>query len=278
MIHALLSRAIQIVTKLTPGIAAILLGLSVFATPANATSLDGDRFSLSLGVFITDRDTKARLDSDIAGGTDTDFETDLGLDASDSVFRIDGYFRFGERHRADFSAFDLSRKSAKQIEKDIQWGDTLYNIDTVIESDFDLAIYKAAYTYSILNGEDGYLGASIGLYVADVSVGLAEENIGQAEIGELTAPLPVIGLRGERKLSERWTFRASGEFFFIEYDNIDGSLVDLYAGFDYSVLNNMSLGIGFNSVTIDVDATRSAFAGALDWQYSGGLVFLKFDF
>ena len=28
----------------------------------------------------------------------------------------------------------------------------------------------------------------------------------------------------------------------------------------------------------DVDATKSGFQGALDWRYSGGLVFLKFDF
>lgn len=256
----------------------ILVASCVFATQVGAQSLDGDRFSLSLGAFITDRDTDARFDSSLTDGTPTNFETDLGLDSSDTVFRIDGYLRFGERHRADFSVFDLSRKSSKQIERDIQWGNTLYSIDTAIEAKFDLSIYKAAYTYSFLQSEAGYLGATVGLYVANSSAGLAEENIGRAEVGELTAPLPVIGLRGKRKLSERWTFRASGEFFFVEYDNIDGSLVDIYAGFDYSVLDNLSLGIGFNSVAFDVDATKSKFQGALDWRYSGGLVFLKFNF
>ena len=264
--------------KSTCSIVAILLAICFSAYPANATTLDGDRFSLSLGVFITDRNTETRFDSALGDGTDMDFETDLGLDASDSVFRVDGYFRFSERHRVDFSVFDLSRNASKQIEKDIQWGDELYNIDTIIDSKVDLAIYKMAYTYSLLQRDTGYLGATIGIHVGDVSMGLAEQNLGQAEVGELTAPLPVIGLRGERKLSERWTFRASGEFFFVEYDNIDGSLVDLYAGFDYSVFDNLSLGIGFNRVSIDVDATKSAFAGSLDWQYSGALVFLKFDF
>lgn len=250
----------------------------LFIPPANAQSLEGDRFSLSLGVFITDRDTKARLDSSLGDGTNTDFENDLGLNASDLVFRIDGYFRFSERHRADFSVFDLSRKSSWQIERDIQWGDTLFSIDTVIKSNFDLKIYKAAYTYSFLHGDTGYLGATIGIHVTDSKVSLAEQNLGQAEVGSLTAPLPVIGLRGERQLSERWTFRASGEFFFAEYDNIDGSLTDLYVGFDYSVRDSLSLGVGFNSVTINVDATKNNFAGSLNWRYSGGLVFLKFNF
>ena len=142
-------------------------GLLFMAATAAADSVDGDRFSLSLGVFITDRDTEARLDSTIVEGTKTDFEKDLGLDSSDSVFRVDGYIRFSERHRADFSVFDLSRNASKQIERDVQWGDTLYAINTQIKTDLDLSIYKAAYTYSFLNRDAGYLGATAGLYIAD---------------------------------------------------------------------------------------------------------------
>ena len=256
----------------------ILFFLCILTPHASAQSLDGDRFSLSLGVFLPDRDTVVRFDSSLGNGTDTDFELDLGLDSSDSVFRVDGYFRIRERHRVDFSVFDLSRSNSKQIQRDILWGDTLYAIDTVVDADFDLAIYRAAYTYSFLSSEDGYLGASIGLHVADTKTSLAEQNIGQAEVGELSAPMPVIGFRGERKLSDRWTLRASGEFFFVEFDNINGSLVDLYAGLDYSVLDKLSIGFGFNSVRIDVEATKSGFVGALDWQYSGALVFLKFNY
>ncbi|MDX2410716.1 MAG: hypothetical protein QNK16_01655 [Woeseiaceae bacterium] len=256
----------------------ILAGLWFLAPQVQAQSLDGDRFGFSLGIFFTDRDTDARLDSAADPGTPTDFEKDLGLDSSDNVFRLDGYYRFGERHRVDFSIFDLSRNSTKQIERDIQWGDRLYTIDTQINSQFDLEIYKAAYTYSFLQRDSGYLGATFGIYVADTAVSLAEETLGQAEVGELTAPLPVIGLRGERKLSERWTFRASGEIFALKYDNIDGSLVDLYAGFDYGITDKMSMGIGLNSVALDVDAEKSGFEGGLDWRYAGGLVFLKFSF
>ncbi len=256
----------------------LIAGLSYLAAPAAADSLDGDHFSLSLGVFITDRDTEARFDSSLGDGTDTDLETDLGLDSSDSVFRVDGHFRFSERNRVDFSVFDLSRKNSKQIERDIQWGDMLYVIDTAVKTDNDLSIYKAAYTYSFLNREDGYLGATFGAYVADWKVSIKEENTGSAEVGELTAPLPVIGLRGEYALSDRWLFRASGEFFFVEYDNVDGSLTDLYAGIDYRVLDNLSIGLGVNSVTINVDASKNRYAGSLDWNYTGGLLFLKFNF
>lgn len=252
--------------------------LLLFSVSATAASHDDHRFSLSLGVFITDRDTEAELDGTLTEGTPTDFESDLGLDSSDTVFRVDGYFKFNERHRLDFSVFDLSRDASQQISRDIQWGDTLYTIDTVIETDLSLEIYKLGYTYSFMRSDKGYLGGTAGLYVADSKASLSEENVGSAEVGELTAPLPVIGLRGEYALSDRWSFRASGEFFFIEYDDIDGSLIDIYAGLDYRVLDNLSIGVGFNSVTIDVDASQNDFEGGLDWQYSGGLAFFKFDF
>ncbi len=97
-------------------------------------------------------------------------------------------------------------------------------------------------------------------------------------MGAITAPLPVIGIRGEYEFADKWTFRASGEFFLVEFDNVDGALVDLYAGLDYAVLDSVSMGLGFNSVALDVDASKSGFQGSLDWQYTGALLFLKFDF
>jgi len=252
--------------------------LFISAPAAAAALAEGDRFSVSLGIFFTDRDTETRLDGTTENGTITDLETDLGLRASDSVFRFDSYYRFNDRHRIDFSIFDLSRTSSKQIQRDIQWGDRLFAIDTAIDADFDLSIYKAAYTYSFMQRDKGYLGATFGIYTADTKISLSEQNLGQAEIGDITAPLPVIGLRGDYKINDKWTFRGSGEFFFVEFDNIDGSLVDLYAGLDYSLTDSMSVGLGFNSVNLNVDASKSSFQGSLDWKYAGGLLFLKFDF
>ena len=194
------------------------------------------------------------------------------------MFRIDGYYRFNEKHRLDFSWFDLSRNSSKQISRDIQWGDTFFPFDTVVDTDIDLAIYKLGYTYSFIDTDEGYLGATGGLYIAETRASLEGSSGLLAEAGDLTAPLPVIGLRGEYALSDRWSFRASGEFFFVDFEDVGGSLVDIYAGLDYSIRSNLSLGIGVNSVTIDVDADADDFEGALRWQYTGGLLFLKFNF
>lgn len=238
-----------------------------------------DRFSISLGAFITDRNTDTRLDSDVLGrGTEIDFEDDFGLESSDTVFRLDGHYRFNQKHRLNFSVFDLSRHSSAAIQRDIQYGDEIFLIDTVVNANFDLRIYKLAYTYSIMQRDNGYLGVSVGTHTADSTIDLSEQNLGQVEAGSITAPLPVFGLKGEYEITDRFTLTAIGEFFVVEFDNVDGSLIDLYLGIDYQVIEHAAVGLGFNSVHIDVDATKSDFSGSLDWRYRGALLFFKFDF
>ena len=246
---------------------------------AVAQSADSEKFSVSLGVFITDRDTQTRLDGTVPGdGTDVDVENDLGFDASDSVFRIDGYYRFNEKHRLDFSWFDLSRTASKQIQKDIEWDGEIYPIDTLINASFDLNIYKVAYTWSFMRREKGYLGASIGLYVADTGHSIAADAIGQSSNQGVTAPLPVIGLRGQYDFAEKWSLRGSAEIFAFDSGDFSGSLHDLYAGIDYQAFQNLAIGVGINSVGFDLDVTKTNFIGKLDWRYDGGLLFFKFNF
>lgn len=248
--------------------------------PAGAAqSADFDRFSVSLGVFFADRDTRTSVDGDIPGsGTDVDLENDLGFNKSDSVFRFDGYFRFNEKHRLDFSAFDLSRTGSKQITEEFVWKDTLYPVDVLVNASLDLSIYRLAYTWSFLRRDNGYLGASAGVYVADIGTSIAAESIGRSSSGGVTAPLPVFGLRGQYDFSEKWSFRGSAEIFAIEYGDYSGTLYDVYAGLDYQLFEHAAIGVGINSVDIGVDITKPNFNGDLNWRYSGGLLFFKFDF
>lgn len=256
-----------------------LLILVFVSLPFELLAGDDSRFSFSVGAFLTDRDTRTRLNSDEGDeGTRVDFEEDLGLDGSGSVFRVDGYFRFNDRHRLDFSTFDFSRSASRVIDRDIEWQGTVFPIETTVESDSDLEIYKLAYTYSLIRREKAYLGLTGGLYVADIGARLSAENIAARVGGDVTAPLPVVGFRGEYPLGEKWTFRMSAEFFFLEYEDFDGSLVDLYASIDYQLFDRVAIGAGLNSVELDIAVDKARFDGDLDWRYDGGLLFLKFDF
>jgi hypothetical protein len=253
--------------------------LIFYASASLAADPGSERGGISLGVFITDRNTEGRLDSDTLGlGTVIDAEDDLGLDSSDTVARLDAYYRFNPRHRIDFSIFDLSRDATATIDESIQFGDEIFDINSTISSEYDLRIYKVAYTYSFLMRDNGYLGVTAGLYVLSTDISLTESNTGQFEADDLTAPLPVIGLRGSYQLTPRLMLRSSAELFTIEFDDVDGSLVDFYVGLDYHFHDNFAVGLGYNNVSLDVDADGSDFQGALDWTYDGALLNVKYSF
>jgi hypothetical protein len=268
-------------TGLRLSISTILVSLGammLLQTPtAMAQSDDYTKFGLSLGVFVTNRNSKTRLDG-TAGmrGSDVDLEDTLGLDNSDTVFRIDGYYRFKKKHRLDFSVFDLS--ASILIQRDIEWNDTVYPINSTLDSSFDMAVYKLAYTWSFLQREKGYLGLTAGVYAARFGTTIVGDTIGRRESNDVTVPLPVFGLRGQYDFTQKLSFRASGEIFALEYGDFSGSMYDIYAGLDYQFFKHLAIGVGINSVSIDVGITKDNFNGNLNWQYDGGLLFFKFDF
>jgi len=256
-----------------------VVALAIVTVPTSALAGEDSEFSLRLGMFITNWDTKTRVNASGGDrGVSVDFENDLGFDKSDSVFRIDGHYRFNKKHRIDFGAFDFSRSASKVIEKEIEWDGNVFPVSASVAAESDFKVYKLAYTYSILNADKGFLGLTGGFYVADIEARLSAENIASRSGGGITAPLPVIGLRGEYELADKWTFRASSEFFFFEYEEYDGSLVDLYAGIDYQLFERAAIGLGLNSVKLDVGISDASLNGDVDWGYDGGLLFIKVDF
>jgi hypothetical protein len=261
--------------------------IQIFWAPVLATMLTAPAFSqpqfntdtkLSLGVFITNHDTETTLESNLGQDTDIDFENDLGLDSSLSVFRLDGSHRFGEKHRVGASIFDLSRNAVTDIDGEITWQDTVFPIAARIKTDLDFTIYKLAYTYEFLQRDNAYLGASIGLYTADIGIVLEDELSQAAETGDVTAPLPVIGLRGAYALTENWIAFAGAEIFFADFDEIEGFLYDVSVGIDYWFSDSVAIGLAWNGVEIDVDARSEALDADLVWRYSGALLSVKFGF
>ena len=257
-------------------IGALLVGLlpvQVMAAPD-----EDKKFGIDLGIFLTDRDSQTEFDGP-NGNAVIDLEPDLGLEATDNVGRLDGFYRFAKKHKVNFSIFDLSRNASVNIDEEFEWNDNVYEIDTEIRTDFDLRIFKAAYVYDFLSRDRGSIGVSAGLYVADITFGLAATELDIKDKEDLTAPLPVIGFRGEYALSDRWTLRGSAEVFAYEVDDVGGNMYDLYLGADYRFAEHFAAGLAVNGVEIDIDATSKRDVSiAYEWRYSGVLLYLRFDF
>ena len=255
-----------------------LLITSMSTSQALAAPDDDKKFGIDLGVFLTDRESQVNLDGP-NGNAVIDLEPELGLEATDNVGRLDGFYRFAKKHKINFSVFDLSRTAKATIEEEFEWNDEVWEIDTDIRTDFDLRIYKAAYVYDFLSRDRGSLGVSGGFYVSDITFKLAATDFDRSGKEDLTAPLPVIGLRGAYALSDRWTLRGSAEVFAYKVDDVGGNLYDVYVGADYRFAEHFAAGLAVNGVEIDIDATsKRDVTVEYEWRYSGVLLYLRFDF
>lgn len=256
----------------------VSLLLPVIAS-AQSGGYEHGRASISIGAFITDRDTETRLDSNAGLGTDIGLEDDLGLDSSTTVFRFSADVWFKPRQRFDFSVFDLSRSASREISETIEFGDEIFAINTVVNTDSDLTITKLDYSFAVLSRPRGYLGLTGGLYVMDTRLSLSEATLGSVETEDLTAPLPVIGLRGEYAISDRFTLRGASQWFSIDLDDASGDLQDFYIGSDYRFGDRFFLGLAYNKVTMDVRSDDDeGWTGRLDWGYDGWLLYFKTEF
>jgi len=267
-------------TPISLGALLLIIGSLAQSLPVTAAAQEArERASFAIGAFITDRQSSTRLDSDASPGTDIELENDLGLETSSTVLRVGGYYWIRPKHRLDIALFDLSRSSTKQIDETIRFGEDVFSVDTVVGTTSDLTILKADYTYAVVNRERGFFGLNGGLYVASVQLSLQEQTLGTFESEDLTAPLPVVGFRGEFEITDRITLRGATQWFSIDTGDVKGSLRDIYVGVDYGFKERMAIGLAYNEVSMNIGATETGgFEGALDWGYDGFLLYYKMDF
>jgi hypothetical protein len=220
-----------------------------------------------------------RLDGDTQTGSNLDWENTFGDDDL-TRFRVDGQWRFGERHKARFLWFNSSRSESTTLDRDIDWGDETFPLDANVRGQFDFDIYELAYEYSFLKRETYELNGSFGLHYTDLSFSLSAKastsgGTLEADIEEdasVGAPLPVIGLRGLWQLPYHFWIDAQAQFFYLSIDEYDGNLQDYKVMVTWQPRKWFGLGLGYNHFAIDVDVDADRFDGSLDWTYKGPML------
>ncbi len=263
-------------------ILALMLSKPVFAEENNSVKGPWERFSINLGGFITTVDSDVRIGSEQLGlGIDVDAEEALGLETSTSVYRADTLYRFGHsrRHRFDFSFFELRRSGTKELGREIEIGDRTYSAGTTVDSYFNLSIYKTGYSYSFFQDDRFDIGASLGLFVMPIGIGVDASGIG-AESTSITAPLPVFGFRLDCAITSKLFLKQSVAVFYLEYGDFKGRIVDTSLAFEYNAWKHVGFGIGYNAFLLRIEAQgedypQIDFKGSIEFDYAGIMLYGK---
>jgi hypothetical protein len=237
-----------------------------------------DRFNFGVGGFFPKTATSAQLQSATGVGANVDFENALGITDSKSVPMAFGRWRFGERWRVEAEYFRLNRSGSKTLDRDIQWGDTVYPVNSRLDSKFDFSDMRISAGYSFFKRPDKEVGIGLGLHVAQYDVSLSGNSFA-TQSSAVTAPLPVLSIFSQFALTERWAVSARMDRFAMHYEDFDGSLTGLALDLMYQPFRNVGFGLGTRALALDASAKNDADRSARFRQtFQGPVLFVTVSF
>jgi len=242
-----------------------------------------DRFSVSLGAFFIGTSTDVRIDGTGGRGTEFNVERELGFDDTDR-FRVEGYWRFWNRHKIRALWFDTDRNSTRTLDETLQVGNSVFPIQATVNAHFNTQIAELAYEFAFLRRDTFELGASIGVHHLSFDLGITASasstgtEVGTSQTTEADGPLPVVGLSGIWRISDRFYLNGQAQYFQISIDPYDGNIQDYNLSIVWSAMKHVAFGIGFNKFIMHVNVEADRYDGSLRWHYQGGRAFVTASF
>lgn len=241
------------------------------------------RFKISAGAFFPVNNTEVQVGTNNGNaGTKIDLEDDLGFKKSSSSFMANFEWRISRRSRLGSEYFILNRGASKTLQRQIEFKDETYEINTRVSSFFDVQIARIYYGYAFLSKPKFEAGLLIGAHVLFGDVGIrAEANQASTEYRNnfaFTAPLPDVGIWGEFVLGKRFGLYANANYLSAKVDNISGRIISYNISLLYNVYENFSLTAGYTGLNFRIEDYKERVNGFLKWGYNGPSITATYTF
>lgn len=255
----------------------IAVGLAVIPVRAAAQLEEPARFEYRIGgQAFSEFTSRVRLDSRTRGlGTQIRLEDDVNLEERVSVARIDGFYNFNRRHYVWFAAYDVEREGTRNITRDIRFGEQTFTLATSVSTTFEETVSKVAYGFNALRRPRATLGPSLGLHVMRLRAALSVPGTTLVQEAATTAPLPVLGIRGNYQFASRWRLEGAFQWFDLDVADIDGLFTDFTVSVEHDTFERFGFGVGINNNLLDVESGDDDFRGRVDLSFRSVLVYFK---
>lgn len=266
----------------TLSLAGILL-LANLATTSPAVAEEkyafSEKFMFRLSSYsVENADTDIAVQNEQGIGTNVSFAKDLGGESSVTIPRIDAFYRFNESHRIDFASFKIERDGRRQLRIDIDWDDQSYSIGETVVSDISYELLKIGYGYSFYHSHNVELGFTAGFNITSYEFNYQLDDGSQADSSDVTAPLPMFGLRMAYAITPKWSIHYLSETFFIEIgDELEGVFQNFELDLQYKAHKNFMLGMGVTRLSIDLEANDEEWRGRIADSHQGILLYLGYQ-
>ena len=248
-------------TRIHTGGAALVASFVMLGT-SPAMAQEEDKFYISAGAYSVLRYESAvsLTETNLGAGISISPRDTLGLDGEQTVFRLDGLYRFNARHAMTFSWFRINSDASKALADDIEWvdenGDTvIIPTGTSVNSSLGYDIYKLGYLWSFYRSDKVELAAGAGLHMAEVRFGLDVDSaiIGsELRTAKSNLPMPVLSFMLDYNVTPRFDWFLRTQLFALDLGEWRGVYSDIELGVKYQLFEHIGIGAGIGSNGLDV--------------------------
>jgi hypothetical protein len=238
-----------------------------------------DHFRLTVAFLSMSSETELRLDADDGSqGTLVSAEADLGLREQSEQADVEAELRIRERHRIRFGYFRLDRSAAKTIDRQILFGNEVFDAGDLVESRLDWREFSITYGYTFLRTAHFELYGSFGLHLVEMSAQgeVAADDIREEE--SEAAPIPALGLGTLVRFSDRFHGEARVDYLTANVDQFDGTVLDARAAVLYRFNRNLAVGAAYMLMEREGNSEDIGDSGHFSLKNSGPELFMRVAF
>lgn len=235
-----------------------------------------DRFRIEVMTLSADLDTDVRIDPTlVTPGTLINGEDDLGLDDSKLLPLAEITLLPGDRHLIRLSGFSLRRSARQAIDQTIVFDEQTYLPGEIVDSTLNLTSVGLTYGYSVAKTRNVDLALTFGIQVIEVDANAVVRSRVVRDSETAVTPLPLVGIEGRYDFNERWSFEARLQYLSVEFDEIDGSVLDARAALTWRMNPYLVFGLGYREFDVEVDSRDIDDPGVFDMKMAGPLLFMR---
>lgn len=259
-----------------------LIVLLIPVSQVNAEELP-DNFKFRLGTFfITNSETEVQVNSGNLVGAIINTSDNLDVKTDKEVLRLDGYYRFNDRHRVDYGWYKVESSGTKTLTKDIDYNGETFPAGATIESVFNTETTKVNYAWSFHHDDKVEISLGVGLHITKYEIILSGATLsnpgGSREEADVTLPLPVIGFRLGYNIYTNLEFITSYDLFSLRYDQYEGNFQDVNALLEYRFSKHVGISGGFNFRHLDLTAHEGQITMKVNDSTRGAVLFLTLTY
>jgi len=267
--------------KLTPGrlvSASLVVLMSLYSTTSRADE-DNPRdpkLVFNVGFYHLSGISTDILATDSGTGASVgvSFENTLNLPTTADVQRLDGYYRYNDRNRIEFSYYGVKRSGTVTLPSTINIGGTPFDGETTSTS--ESTILKAIWSHSYIKDKKFDFGIGGGVYLNSTKSTISEVNpAGNTISTDVTLPLPVFSLRGAWNIRPKLKLWAKQDLFVLDIADLSSALTDFTLALEHQTTKNVGIGANVNYFNTTASTTINGNDARILRRYRGAMLYAK---